>query len=176
MTSSAQQALMSSFATHATASTTLSLDSYKEIFEENRHKIYSLAFWMTDNEITAEEISSVVFTRTFSRGAASPESFVASLDANLIGALREFMPIGVLTLQTAISNSKPIFGNTKRIHLERAVVQVPATERMAFLLHDVENYDHARIAQMIGITEDESRQAVCQARVLVRELVSEMIS
>jgi RNA polymerase sigma-70 factor (ECF subfamily) len=175
MTSSAQQAFMSSFATHATASTPVSLDTYKKVFEENRHKIYSLAFWMTDNEMTAEEISTVVFTRTFSRDAASTEALVANLDANLIATLRELMPIGVMTLQTAITNSKSIVGNTKRIHLERAVVQVPPTERIAFLLHDVESYDHARIAQLVGITEDESRQAVCQARVLVRELVSQML-
>jgi hypothetical protein len=130
---------------------------------------------MTDNEMTAEDISSTVFTRTFSRAVSTPEAVVASIDANLVSALRELMPIGLLSLETSITNSKPIVGNTKRIHLERAVVQVPATERLAFLLHDVENYDHARIANMIGITEDESRVAVCNARILVRELVSQML-
>jgi len=130
---------------------------------------------MTDNEITAEDISSTVFTRTFSRECATPEALIASLDANLITALRELMPIGMLTLQTPITNSKRVFGNTKRIHLERAVVEVPATERIAFLLHDVESYDHSRIGNMLGITEEESQQAVCQARILIRELVSQML-
>jgi RNA polymerase sigma-70 factor (ECF subfamily) len=175
MSMSAQQALVNGFATHATASTALPLETYKALFEENRHKIYSIAFWMTDNEVTAEEISSMVFTRTFSRECATPEAMVASLDANLIATLRELMPIGMLTLQTQITTSKRVFGNTKRIHLERAVVEVPATERMAFLLHDVENYDHARIGNMLGITEEESQQAVCQARILIRELVSQML-
>jgi RNA polymerase sigma-70 factor (ECF subfamily) len=175
MSSSVQQAVLNTFATSATASTALSLDKYKSLFEENRHKIYSLAFWMTDNEMTAEDISATVFTRSFSRDAATPEALVASFDSNLISALRELMPIGILTLQTSITNSKPVFGNTKRIHLERAVVEVPATERIAFLLHDVENYDHSRIAKMLGITEDESRDAVFQARVCIRECVSRML-
>src|SRR5437763_14676435 len=117
MSPTTQQIVINGFVTPLTATApSIALAFYQHIFEETRHKIYSLAFWMTDNEITAEEISSVVFTRTFSRGAASPEAFVASLDANLIATLREFMPIGVVTLQTAITNSKPIFGNTKRIH------------------------------------------------------------
>ena len=175
MSSSVQQALLNGFATHATASTALPIDTYKALFEESRHKIYSIAFWMTDNEVTAEDVSSTVFTRTFSRDIASPEALVASLDANLIAALRELMPIGMLTLETPITNSKRVFGNTKRVHLERAVVAVPATERIAFLLHDVESYDHARIANMLGITEEESQEAVCQAKILIRELVSQML-
>src|SRR6266446_2709556 len=120
MSMSAQQALVNGFATHATASTALPLDTCKALFEENRHKIYSIAFWMTDNELTAEDISSTVFTRTFSRDAASPEAFIASLDANLVAALRELMPIGMLTLNTPITASTRVFGNTKRVHLERA--------------------------------------------------------
>ncbi|MCU1285635.1 MAG: sigma-24, subfamily [Acidobacteriales bacterium] len=175
MSSSVQQAVLNGFATEITTATALPVDSYKQLFEDNRHKIYSLAFWMTDNEMTAEDISSTVFTRTFSRAVSTPEAVVAAIDSNLVTALRELMPIGLLSLETSITNSKPIVGNTKRIHLERAVVQVPATERLAFLLHDVENYDHARIANMIGITEDESRAAVCNARILVRELVSQML-
>jgi RNA polymerase sigma-70 factor, ECF subfamily len=176
MTSSVQQAVLNSFATHATASgTALPLDTCKALYEDNRHKIYSIAFWMTDNEITAEDISSTVFTRTFSRDAASPEAFVANLDANLIASLRELMPIGMLTLNTPITASTRVFGNTKRVHLERAVIALPPTERLAFLLHDVESYDHSRIARMLGITEEESQSAVCEARVMIRELVSQML-
>jgi len=42
--------------------------------------------------------------------------------------------------------------------LERAVIQLPDTEKMIFLMHDVEGYDHARIARLLGMTEDSSRQ------------------
>ena len=171
-----QQALLNTFTAPATASSpAVSISSYRDIFEEHRHKIYSLAFWMTDNEIVAEEISSVVFGRSFSRYGATPEFVAASLDINLVAALREIMPIGNLTLNTPITSTKSITGNTKRIHLERAVVQVPPTERFAFLLHDVEGYSNQQVAGALGITEDESRNAVLQARILVRELIAQMI-
>jgi len=149
-----------------------SKEDLKSIFEENRHRIYSLAFWMTDSEVTAEEVSSRVFSRAFSsRGKLD----AAVIDRYLISELREIAPIGIVTLDAPVHGSKGVAGNTKRVHLERAVVQIPPTERMAFLLHDVEGYDHARIAKTLAITEDESKQAVFQAKILIRKLIAEMI-
>jgi len=152
-------------------------DYFQNIFEEHRHKIYSLAFWMTDNEMTAEEISTTVFARTFSRTRPYSDSkrVAADIDRNLVSVLREYMPIGALTLEVVPTKTESITGNTKRIHLERAVVQIPSTERLVFLMHDVENYKHAGIAEKLGITEDESKVALFKARIMVRELVAKMI-
>ena len=33
-----------------------SVDSYNETYELNRHRVYALAFWMTDNELDAAEL------------------------------------------------------------------------------------------------------------------------
>jgi RNA polymerase sigma-70 factor (ECF subfamily) len=144
---------------------------FKAIYEEHRHRVYSLAFWMTDNEITAEEISARVFLRAFHQpGVPNAET----IDNSLVYELRDLAPIGPLTLNCPITTTKAVAGNTKRIHLERAVVQLPSTERLAFLLHDVEGYDHSRIAKTLGISEEESRRAVMQARIQVRELIANM--
>lgn len=177
MSTTPNQAILNGFVAPLTvASPAISLDFYHSIFEENRHKIYSLAFWMTDNEITAEEISTTVFARTFARTAPDSDRnrVAANIDRNLISVLREYMPIGQLTLNTPITATEPVYGNTKRIQLERAVVQIPSTERLAFLMHDVEGYSHVEISRILGITIEESQIAVCQARILVRELVAQM--
>ena len=63
-----------------------------------------------------------------------------------------------------------------RTHLERAVVQLPPTERMIFLMHDVENYDHCRIARYLELTEDQSRNALHQARLRLRELLATTVA
>src|SRR3954471_6888739 len=99
------------------------LDFYQHVFEEHCHKVYSLAFWMTDNEITAEEISTTVFARTFSRTRPYSDSkrVAGDIDRNLVSVLREYMPIAALTLEVAPSKTASVTGNTKRIHLERAV-------------------------------------------------------
>src|SRR5258707_2507756 len=145
---------------------------YSTIYSEHCHRIYSLAFWMTDNELTAEQISANVFLRAFS-GSASPRT--EQIDQVFLAEIREIMTLGTLTLNCAVSpESRTIYGNIKRIHLERAVVQLPATEKLIFLLHDVEGYEHQKIARLLGIDENESRLGLHQARVQIRELISQM--
>jgi RNA polymerase sigma-70 factor (ECF subfamily) len=145
---------------------------YSVIYSEHCHRIYSLAFWMTDNELTAEQLSANVFLRAFS-GSASPQT--DQIDQAFLAEIREITTLGTLTLNCAVSpESRGIYGNIKRVHLERAVVQLPATEKLIFLLHDVEGYEHQKIARLLGIDEVESQFGLHQARVQIRELVSQM--
>ncbi len=148
------------------------LETYRESYEQNRHRIYALAFWMTDNELTADDLMSRAFHRAF---AMSAQPSPVMIDRALLSELRELGPIGVLTLDCAASNEVvAVRRNILRVHLERAVVQLPATERLIFLMHDVENYDHARIARLLGISKAESQSGLHQARLRIRELVAGM--
>jgi DNA-directed RNA polymerase specialized sigma24 family protein len=144
---------------------------YSKIYEENSDRIYSLSFWMTDNELTAEKLSSCTFLRAFSR---SHEPVREQIDRAFITELRELVPVGELTLNCDAQPCESIRGNIKRIHLERAVVQLPATEKLIFLMHDVENYKHDRIARLLGITEEDSRMGLHQARMQIRQLIASM--
>lgn len=168
-----QQAKTSGYATYLPKVAAQHAEKFQAVFEANRHRIYALAFWMTDNELMAEELMRLTFCRGF---AYSSEPNAEALDQALITELREQMPIGTLTLDEGISSDMPsVRQNTLRIHLERAVVQLPATERMIFLLHDVEGYDHARVARTLGISQDESQNGVHQARLRMRNLLAKMV-
>jgi RNA polymerase sigma-70 factor (ECF subfamily) len=127
---------------------------------------------MTDNELVAEQVAANVFLRAFA-SSASPRT--EHIDQAFLDLVRELTPVGALTLKSRVSQAKSILGNIKRVHLERAVVQLPATEKLIFLLHDVEGYDHQRIARLLGIDENESQFGLHQARVEIRELVSRML-
>jgi RNA polymerase sigma-70 factor (ECF subfamily) len=143
---------------------------YEAVYQENRHRIYAMAFWMTDNEMAAEELMRNVFLRAF---ASNAEPTAEMLDRALMTEVRELMPVGVLTLDEGICTAAPsVRRNVLRTDLERAVVQLPATERMIFLMHDVEGYDHERIARTIGLEEDESVQGLHQARLRLRNLLA----
>jgi RNA polymerase sigma-70 factor (ECF subfamily) len=63
--------------------------------------------------------------------------------------------------------------HVKRVDLERAVVKLPATERLIYLLHDGEGYAHERIAFTLGISEDDSRRGLHQARLGLRTLLAQ---
>lgn len=146
------------------------IEKHSETHENSRHHVYSLAFWMTDNELAAEELMTQTFCRAF---AASPEPTADEIDLALIAELREYMPLGTLTLSCApCDRVLSVRSNTMRVDLERAVVQLPNTEKMIFLMHDVEGYDHSRIARLLGISKHASVQGLHQARLRLRELLA----
>ena len=172
MANTFQDAKLDALAGYFSTNPTANLEAMQEIFEQNRHHVYSLSFWMTDNELSAEELMAATFRHAFSAHEAPSTE---AIDAALISELREEIPVGPLTLDCAVcSDVKNVRENTLRVHLERAVVQLPATERLIFLLHDVEGYNHARIAKLIGLSEDESRNGLHQARLRMRELLAAM--
>jgi RNA polymerase sigma-70 factor, ECF subfamily len=142
----------------------------RDIYEQNRHRVYSLAFWMTDNELAAEALSTDTFIHAFS---TEDEPSADAIDFALVAELRALMPLGELTLNCApCEQVLSVRRNTLRVDLERAVVQLPSTEKLMFLMHDVEGYDHSRVARVLGVTEDESRNGVHQARLRMRELLA----
>lgn len=148
------------------------IEDFKKVYDFNRHRVYSFAFWMTDNELAAEEISESTFRRVFAFSEAPTDEMV---DRLLLSEIREITPVGVLTLDCGVSTEiESIRHNVKRVHLERAVVQLPSTERMIFVMHDGEGYSHERIARTLGISDGESRQGLHQARLRIRQLVAEM--
>ena len=70
---------------------------FRSIYETHRHRVYSLAFYATDNEMTAEEICGRVFCRRSSTGSASMLS-QSSMNA-LVSILEPELPhdeIGII--------------------------------------------------------------------------------
>lgn len=146
------------------------LDRCSTVYERNRHRVYSLAFWMTDHELAAEELMTQVFCRAFK---ARMEPTADDVDRALISVLREYMPLGSLSLNCVpCDRVMSVRTNTLRVDLERAVVQLPNTEKMIFLMHDVERYDHTRIASLLGISVQSSMEGLHQARLRMRELLA----
>jgi len=146
------------------------VEAYQQAFEKNRHRIYSLAFWMTNNELTAEQLAVNTFCRAF---ALSPDPDAESVDRALVAELRQLMPLGSLTLQCVpCLEVGGLRRNIKRADLEDAIVQLSPTERLIFLLHDVERHDHAHIGHLLGLSPQESACGLHQARLRLRELLA----
>jgi RNA polymerase sigma-70 factor, ECF subfamily len=151
---------------HATAA------QFRRVYEQNRKRIYAWSFWMTDSEIDADELMETTFCRAF---ALSTQPTPEEVDRAFVAELRERMPVGTLTLECDPSNQvESVRQNAMRIHMEQAVVQLPSTERLVFLMHDVEGYDHGRIIRLLGLTEEESVNALHQARLKMRELMAQI--
>ena len=55
---------------------------------------------------------------------------------------------------------------------ERAIARLPEGARAAFLLHDVEGFQHHEIAAILGISEGTSKSQVHKARLRLRALLT----
>jgi len=93
---------------------------YDQIYQEHCHRIYSLSFWMTDNELTAEQLAGNTFLRAFALSVVPGDE---QIDQAFLAEIREMTQVGTLILNSSVCPAtKSVCGNVKRIHLERAVV------------------------------------------------------
>jgi RNA polymerase sigma-70 factor (ECF subfamily) len=63
-------------------------------------------------------------------------------------------------------------GGIRRLDLERAIARLPEGARAAFVLHDVEGFQHHEIATILGISEGTSKSQVHKARLKLRALLT----
>ena len=59
-----------------------------------------------------------------------------------------------------------------RIDLERAIARLPEGCRAAFVLHDVEGFEHNEVARLLGVSEGTSKSQVHKARMKLRALLT----
>ena len=110
-----------------------------------------------------------VFQAAF-RGSVAPTA--EDVDRSLVSELRKIFDIPVLTLQCApCTEVRRVRRAVLRTDLEAAVLQLPATEKLLFLMHDLDGYPHDHIARLLGMTERESQLGLHQARLRLRELL-----
>lgn len=62
-------------------------------------------------------------------------------------------------------------GRDERIDLERAISLIPAGCRTVLILHDLEGFKHAEIAEKLGVTEGTSKSQLWSARRHMRQLL-----
>ena len=63
-------------------------------------------------------------------------------------------------------------GGIGKLDLERAIAQLPEGARAAFVLHDVEGFQHQEIAEILGISEGTSKSQVHKARLKLRTMLT----
>lgn len=148
----------------------------RDIFDSHRHRTFALAYYMTGNEIEAEAILTASFVRAFE---AKKEPEAQEVDAALLLELRERehlqqdAPALVVAASSEPDNTDLSGRNVKRTDLEEAIRELPATERLLFLLRDVEGYTPAVIAKLMGMQEAEVNRNLMKARIHLRRILAE---
>lgn len=150
----------------------------RDIYDSHRHRTYALAYYMTGNELEAERILAGTFVKAFSL-AQEPKG--EDVDAALLEELRQrshfdadaAASTSACSAESAVSSADLMGRNVKRTDLEEAIRFLPPSERLLFLLRDVEGYAPAAIARLLQMTEPQVQRGLFAARLRLRRVLAE---
>ena len=151
----------------------------RDIYDSHRHRAFALAYYMTGNEIEAEQILTGTFVKAF-RAVEEPTG--PDVDSALIAELQQRsylnaaadapLPDEPVAPVLAPEPAMPM-RNVKRTDLEEAIQELPPADRLLFLLRDVEGYTPAAIADLLKIPEPQVRRKLMATRIQLRAILAE---
>jgi RNA polymerase sigma-70 factor (ECF subfamily) len=140
----------------------------RDVYDSHRHRVFSVSYYMTGSEIDAEDLLQGTFIRAFHR-AEEPDREI--VDASLLEQLRDQKvleedadPTLPVPASAALSSKR----NILRAELEEAIRFLPSTERLIFLLMDVEGYPVQRVAELLRMTTTAVMRSAIAARIRLR--------
>ncbi len=141
----------------------------RDIYETHRHRIFSVSYYMTANELLAEDILTGTFVQAFS---AAQEPDAADVDQALLRKLEEHVSLAPEAFAKPDGDADLRYCQVRRTDLEEAITVLPARERLVFLLRDVESYPANRIAVLLRCDEGEVHRTLTSARIRMRNALS----
>jgi len=161
------------------------VDRFEALYHEHSSRLFTLAWRMCGNRTDAEDLLQEIFLVAYRklaefRGDSAIGTWLyrvamnRCLDYLKSASTRAHRVTASLDNElTALRCPRPVSrdGEIDKMDLERAIAQLPEGARAAFLLHDVEGFQHQEIAAILGISEGTSKSQVHKARMRVRALL-----
>jgi RNA polymerase sigma-70 factor (ECF subfamily) len=144
----------------------------RDIYDSHRHRVFSVSYYMTGSELAAEDILRGTFVRAF-RQVEEPNH--AIIDTALLAQLREQQVLAQdEPLPPPTTGYLPPRNNVLRTELEEAIRYLPSTERVVFLLMDVEGYPVSQVAELLEMSDSAVLRTALTARMRLRAELASM--
>jgi RNA polymerase sigma-70 factor (ECF subfamily) len=162
-------------------------DAFKELYDGHATRLYSLAYRMAGTATEAEDILQEVFLQVFRKlssfkGDSALATWLYRLALNLcldrVRSKQGKMERVTVALEDERGQAvvpaarRRTDGVVDRLDLEKGIEQLPPSYRAAFLLHDVEGFEHHEVGDMLGIAEGTSKSLVHKARLRLRAFLT----
>ena len=155
--------------------------AFESLYRTHAKRIYSLAYRFAGNASEAEDLLQDIFLLAYRkrdgfRHEAALSTWLHRLAVNrCLDHVRsraarqdaQTEPLSADHPPPDRTASSPI----THLDLERAIAQLPDGCRVAFVLHDVEGYEHREVAKRLGIATGTSKSQVHKARLRLRRLL-----
>jgi RNA polymerase sigma-70 factor (ECF subfamily) len=166
--------------------------AFERIYRLHSRRVYALCLRMVGNTAEAEDLTQDAFLQLFRkigtfRGESAFSTWLHRLAVNVV-----LMKLRKKTLpETSLEESADpedestgprreigvpdllLTGSIDRVHLQRAIEQLPPGYRQVFVLHDVQGFEHNEIAGLMDCSIGNSKSQLHKARMRLRELLQE---
>jgi len=168
--------------------------AFERIYRLHSRRVYALCLRMVGNTAEAEDLTQDAFLQLFRkigtfRGESAFSTWLHRLAVNVV-----LMKLRKKTLlATSLEESTDpddetngprreigapdllLTGSIDRVHLQRAIEQLPPGYRQVFVLHDVQGFEHNEIADLMECSIGNSKSQLHKARMRLRELLQETL-
>lgn len=153
--------------------------AFEPLYRAHVGRVHALCLRMLSDRSAAEELTQDTFVRVWERiasfrGESAFGTWVYRIAVNqVLSALRAQRRFAGRLRELAgrvVGASLPEPASAG-LDLERAVRALPERARLVFLLHDVEGYKHAEIAEMMGLTSGTTKTHLHNARHKLRGML-----
>jgi len=153
--------------------------AFKVLYEQHVDGLYSFLSQFSDQDSHREEWTQRAFIKAFKnlsqfdqRSGFKTWLFTIGLNEMRTDMRKKIHFVNIEDKHIEFEEQQPIEDSTIWKKAKSAIQQLAPDKRMICLLHIAENYSHAEIAEMIGITEGTSRVILHRAKQELRTLVS----
>lgn len=168
--------------------------AFERLYRLHSRRVYSLCLRMVGNTAEAEDLTQEAFLQLFRkiatfRGESAFSTWLHRLAVNVV-LMKLRKKSGKETSLEQVTEPDEesgtprrdfgtidlrLSGSLDRVNLQRAVDQLPPGYKAAFILHDVQGYEHNEIAEMLGCSIGNSKSQLHKARMRLRDLLQEAV-
>jgi len=158
------------------------VEAFEALYRQHAPRLYTLACRMAGSPEDGEDLLQEIFLQAYRKlGGFKGDSAVGTWLYRL--ALNHCLDYvrsrqAKMTKLTETLDADSSFEPTARretpiarLDLGRAVERLPEGCREAFVLHDVEGFDHKEVGKLLGIAEGTSKSQVFKARMKLRSFL-----
>ncbi|PWT83927.1 MAG: RNA polymerase subunit sigma-24 [Blastocatellia bacterium] len=161
-------------------------EAFATVYRQHAPRIYSLACRLAGSAEDGEDLLQEIFLQAYRKlGSFKGEAALGTwlyrlavnycLDVVRSRSAKNRKLTDTLDAVSAFEPAAPRQTPLARIDLERALARLPDGCREAFVLHDVEGFDHKEVGRLLGIAEGTSKSQVFKARMKLRCMLMERI-
>lgn len=164
--------------------------AFSYLYERHKRRVFSLCYRMVNDKAQADELTQDTFLQVYRklktfRGDSAFSTWLHRIAVNiaLMYIRRCHARISEVPFEPVIEtgeNNSPLReqmgsadpalrASIDRISLERAITRLPPGYRVVFILHDVQGYQHAEIAEILGCTVGNCKSQLHKARIKLRK-------